>query len=157
MWGHFQSINKLYGQSQSFPSILFLCWKMFDGLKKKWKNGAKKNKWRPSFRLFAFAIIDFPLFVLLSGVCSSGLRRVFMVGAFSFTWGMVPMHYTILVAFTWGMVPMHYTILVAFTRGMVPMDYTILVLFSYILPSLSPLTWSIFENDGRPIHLLLWG
>ena len=52
--------------------------------KEKIKEWRQKNKWRPSFRLFAFAIIDFPLFVLLSGVCSSGLRRVFMVGAF--TW-----------------------------------------------------------------------
>ena len=77
-------------------------------LKKNERMAPKKNKWRPSFRLFAFAIIDFPLFVLLSGVCSSGLRRVFMVGAF--TGGMVPMHYTILVA------------------------------FSYIVPSWSPLT-----------------
>ena len=74
-------------------------------LLKNLKEWRQKNKWRTRFRLFALAIIDFPLFVLLSGVCSSGLRRVFMVGAF--TWGMVPMHYTILVAFTWGMVPIH--------------------------------------------------
>ena len=53
--------------------------------------------------------------MLLSGVCSSGLRRVFMVGAF--TWlgdGSNGLYHSCGFYLVGGMVPMDYTILVAF-------------------------------------------